>query len=100
MAGGSGAPRRRGARAGRWGSSGSGGFEEAVEQLTDYEAAGLGLVAVAEAYSFDSVSQLGYIAARTKKMEIASAIFQLYTRTPSLTAMTLPGERRLATLAA
>lgn len=69
----------------------SGGFEEAVEQLTDYEAAGLGLVAVAEAYSFDSVSQLGYIAARTEKLEIASAIFQLYTRTPSLTAMTAAG---------
>src|SRR3546814_18160352 len=49
------------------------------------------LVAVAEAYSFDSVSQLVYIAARTKKLEIASAIFQLYTRTPSLTAMTAAG---------
>src|SRR3546814_13130887 len=28
---------------------------------------------------------------RTKKLEIASAIFQLYTRTPSLTAMTAAG---------
>ena len=41
----------------------SGGFEETVDQLLDYEAAGLQLAAVAEAYSFDAVSQLGYLAA-------------------------------------
>ncbi|MDT0203237.1 LLM class F420-dependent oxidoreductase [Nocardioides sp. AE5] len=69
----------------------SGGFEEAVEELTDYEEAGLDLIAIPEAYSFDAVSQLGYIAARTRTMELASAILQLYTRTPSLTAMTAAG---------
>lgn len=69
----------------------SGGFEAAVEELADYEAAGLDLIAIPEAYSFDAVSQLGYIAARTKTMELASAILQLYTRTPSLTAMTAAG---------
>lgn len=69
----------------------SGGFEEAVEQLAEFEDAGLQLAAVAEAYSFDAVSQLGYIAARTRTMELSSAILQLYTRTPSLTAMTAAG---------
>jgi F420-dependent oxidoreductase-like protein len=40
----------------------AGGFRETVEALADYERAGLDLVAVAEAYSFDAISQLGYIA--------------------------------------
>jgi F420-dependent oxidoreductase-like protein len=69
----------------------AGGFEETVDQIVDYEAAGLQLVAIPEAYSFDAVSQLGYIAARTKKVELMSAIFQIYSRTPSLTAMTAAG---------
>jgi len=69
----------------------AGAFEETVEQLVDYEAAGLQLVGVAEAYSFDAVSQLGYIAARTKQLELLSSIFQIYSRTPALTAMTAAG---------
>jgi F420-dependent oxidoreductase-like protein len=69
----------------------SGGFEQAVEELVDYEAAGLDLVVVPEAYSFDAVSQLGFIAARTHRMRIASGVLQLYTRTPTLTAMTAAG---------
>jgi len=69
----------------------SGGFGETVELLQEYERNGLGLVAVAEAYSFDSVSQLGYIAAKTDQLHLMSGIFQIYTRTPSLTAMTAAG---------
>ncbi len=44
-----------------------------------------------EAYSFDAVSQLGFIAARTTTLEIASGILPLYSRTPALTAMTAAG---------
>jgi F420-dependent oxidoreductase-like protein len=69
----------------------SGGFAEAVGELADYERAGLHTLFVPEAYSFDAVSQLGFIAARTKRMRLASGIMQLYTRTPSLTAMTAAG---------
>jgi alkanesulfonate monooxygenase SsuD/methylene tetrahydromethanopterin reductase-like flavin-dependent oxidoreductase (luciferase family) len=69
----------------------SGGFTETVEELADYEAAGLDIVAVPEAYGFDAVSQLGYIAAKTTRLQIASGIMQLYTRTPTLTAMTAAG---------
>jgi len=69
----------------------SGGFAQAVEELSDYEAAGLELVVVPEAYSFDAVSQLGFIAARTRRLRIASGILQLYTRTPTLIAMTAAG---------
>jgi F420-dependent oxidoreductase-like protein len=69
----------------------SGDFAETVDVLGDYEKAGLDIVFVPEAYSFDAVSQLGFIAARTERMEIASGILQTYTRTPTLTAMTAAG---------
>jgi F420-dependent oxidoreductase-like protein len=68
-----------------------GGFLETVAELADYEKAGLDIVFVSEAYSFDAVSQLGFIAARTERLEIASGILQIYTRTPALTAMTAAG---------
>jgi len=67
------------------------GFTETVAAVADYERAGLQILFVPEAYSFDAVSQLGFIAARTERLELASGILQLYTRTPSLTAMTAAG---------
>src|SRR5580765_8767218 len=69
----------------------AGGFTETVADLADYERAGLDIVVVPEAYSFDAVSQLGFIAAKTERVQIASGIFQLYSRTPALTAMTAAG---------
>ncbi|WP_327045110.1 LLM class F420-dependent oxidoreductase [Microbispora sp. NBC_01189] len=69
----------------------SGGFKETVAELADYERAGLDIVFVAEAYSFDAVSQLGYIAARTERLRIASGILPIYSRTPALLAMTAAG---------
>jgi F420-dependent oxidoreductase-like protein len=67
------------------------GFAETVIELADYEKAGLSIVFVPEAYSYDAVSQLGYIAAKTDRLDIGSGIFQLYSRTPALTAMTAAG---------
>jgi F420-dependent oxidoreductase-like protein len=69
----------------------AGGFAETVVELADYEKSGLDIVFVPEAYSFDAVSQLGFLAAKTERMQIASGIFQLYSRTPALTAMTAAG---------
>jgi F420-dependent oxidoreductase-like protein len=69
----------------------SGGFAETVAELADYEKAGLDIVFVPEAYSFDAVSQLGYLAARTERLQLASGILQIYSRTPTLTAMTAAG---------
>ena len=43
----------------------SGGFAETVAELAEHEQAGLDVVWVPEAYSFDAVSQLGFLAART-----------------------------------
>jgi F420-dependent oxidoreductase-like protein len=69
----------------------AGGFAETVVELADYERAGLDIVFVPEAYSFDAVSQLGFIAAKTERMQIGSGIFPLYSRTPALLAMTAAG---------
>src|ERR671912_290283 len=69
----------------------AGGFREAADEVAELEAAGVDLIAVPEAYSFDAVSQLGFLAARTSTITLASGIFQLYTRTPTLTAMTAAG---------
>ncbi|OLT28277.1 LLM class F420-dependent oxidoreductase [Nocardiopsis sp. CNR-923] len=63
----------------------------AVEQVVELEKAGLDTVWVAEAYGFDSPTLMGYIAARTETVAIGSAILPLYTRTPSLVAMTAAG---------
>jgi F420-dependent oxidoreductase-like protein len=69
----------------------AGGFSETVGELADFERAGLEIVFVPEAYSFDAVSQLGFIAARTSRLEIGSGILPVYSRTPALTAMTAAG---------
>ncbi|MBH0774758.1 LLM class F420-dependent oxidoreductase [Nocardia sp. NEAU-351] len=69
----------------------SGGFKEAAAEVADLERAGLDVVFVPEAYSFDAVSGLGYLAAKTERLQLASGILQLYTRTPTLTAMTAAG---------
>jgi F420-dependent oxidoreductase-like protein len=69
----------------------AGGFEESVQQVVALEHAGLDIVYVAEAYSFDGVSQMGYLAAKTDTVQIASGILAIYTRTPTLLAMTAAG---------
>ncbi len=69
----------------------AGGFKETAAELADFEKAGLDIVFVPEAYSYDAVSQLGYLAAVTERVQLASGIMQLYSRTPTLTAMTAAG---------
>ena len=69
----------------------SGGFQQTAAEIRDLESAGLDLAAVAEVYTFDAVSQLGYLAAVTERVELLSAIFPIYSRTPALTAMTAAG---------
>ncbi|QUR65820.1 LLM class F420-dependent oxidoreductase [Mycobacterium spongiae] len=69
----------------------AGGFKEVAAEVADLERAGLDIVFVPEAYSFDAVSALGYLAASTQRVQLASGILQLYTRTPTLTAMTAAG---------
>ena len=69
----------------------SGGFKEAADTVAELEQAGLDLVWVAEAYGFDGASLMGYLAAKTSTVQIASGILPIYTRTPTLLAMTAAG---------
>ncbi|MGW8377448.1 LLM class F420-dependent oxidoreductase [Streptomyces sp. ODS28] len=64
---------------------------EAADKIAQLEPAGLDAVWVAEAYGFDSPTILGYLAARTERMQIGSAILNVYSRTPALIAQTGAG---------
>lgn len=69
----------------------AGGFRETVQHVVELEKRGVEIVLVAEAYSFDAVSQLGYLAAKTSTIELGSGVVPIYTRTPTLLAMTAAG---------
>jgi F420-dependent oxidoreductase-like protein len=69
----------------------SGGFHEAVDRVVELEKSGVDMAVVAEAYSYDAISQLGYLAAKTTTVELASGVLPIYIRTPSLLAMTAAG---------
>ncbi|MGB1537965.1 MAG: LLM class flavin-dependent oxidoreductase, partial [Pseudomonadales bacterium] len=67
------------------------GFGGASREIVELEKAGLDVVWVPEAYSFDAVSAMGYLAAKTDRITIASGILNIYSRSPSLMAMTAAG---------
>ena len=69
----------------------SGGFAESVAQVQALEKAGMDIVYVAEAYGYDAPTLMGYLAAETETIQIASGILPIYTRTPTLLAMTAAG---------
>ncbi len=69
----------------------AGGFKDAVGLVVEMERIGIDVVAVAEAYSFDAISQLGYLAAKTSRVELLTGVLPIYTRTPALLAMTAAG---------
>ena len=66
-------------------------FARVASQVADLERAGLDIVWVAEAYTFDAPSYMGYLAARTETVQIGSAILPIYTRTPTVLGMTAAG---------
>ena len=67
------------------------GFLKSVERVVKLEEVGLDLVWVAEVYGNDAVSRLGYLAAKTQRVELASGILPIYSRTPALLAQTAAG---------
>ncbi len=66
----------------------AGGFAESAAKVADYEKAGLDIAWVAEAYGFDAPTFMGYLAAKTESITIGAGILPIYTRTPTLMAMT------------
>ena len=69
----------------------SGGFKEGVARVQELERAGLDVVWIPEAYSFDAISQVGYLAAKTERVEIGTGILNVYSRTASAVAQTAAG---------
>ncbi|MTV27452.1 LLM class F420-dependent oxidoreductase [Nitriliruptoraceae bacterium ZYF776] len=69
----------------------AGDVTQAADQVVAVERAGADVVWVAEAYGFDAVSVLGYLAARTETIAIGSAILNVYSRTPALLAQVAAG---------
>jgi F420-dependent oxidoreductase-like protein len=69
----------------------AGGYEQSAAQLVELEKAGLDIAWIAEAYSFDAPSYMGYLAAKTERVQLGAGILPLYTRTPTLLAMTAAG---------
>lgn len=61
------------------------GAGEAVEEA---ERLGYDVAFVPEGYRSDAASLLGYVAARTTRIHLASGVFQMPGRTPVMTAMT------------
>ncbi len=69
----------------------AGDYLQVIDEIVELEQAGLDAVWVPEAYSFDAVTVMGFLAARTKTVEIGSGILPIYTRSPTLLAMTAAG---------
>ena len=65
--------------------------QTAASQARELEAAGVDRIWIPEAYGFDAVSLLGYLAASTSTVELASGILNTYSRTPALLAQTAAG---------
>jgi F420-dependent oxidoreductase-like protein len=75
-----------GLNVGYWGMRGD--SSEDLALVREAERLGFAVVWVAEAYGSDAVSVLSWIAAKTEKIDIGSAILQIPARTPAMTAMT------------
>jgi F420-dependent oxidoreductase-like protein len=69
----------------------SGNVKLALDEVVGWEAAGLDVVWVTEAYGYDAATLLGYLAARTERVQLGSAILPIYSRTPALLAQTAVG---------
>lgn len=69
----------------------SGDFLADVVKVQELERAGLDLVWVAEAYSFDAISLLGYLAAKTERVELGTGIINVFSRTATAIAQSAAG---------
>jgi F420-dependent oxidoreductase-like protein len=64
---------------------------ETADQVASLEKAGLDQLWVAEPYGFDAVSLLGYLAAKTERVQLGAGILNVYSRTPGALLQTAAG---------
>jgi F420-dependent oxidoreductase-like protein len=67
------------------------GFHAVVDQVARLEQAGLDAVWISENSGFDAPSRVGFVAARTERIQIGTNVMPIYTRSPTLMAMTAAG---------
>ena len=63
-------------------------WPEVVAYVVEAEALGLDDVFVAESWGCDSVTPIGYLAARTERVRLGTGVLQVGTRSPAMIAMT------------
>ena len=71
------------------------GFLKSAGQIVKLEEVGLDVVWMAEVYGSDAATRLGFLAARTHRIELGAAIFPIYSRTPALLAQTAAGRAEI-----
>jgi F420-dependent oxidoreductase-like protein len=69
----------------------AGNPRESADQVVALEKAGLDTIWVAEPYGFDAPSLMGYLAAKTEKVEIGAGILNVFSRTPGALLQTAAG---------
>ena len=67
------------------------GLRDTVARIGDLERAGLDIIWVGEPYGFDAPTTLAFLAARSERLQLGAGILPVYSRTPTLTAMTAAG---------
>lgn len=67
------------------------GLRATIERIGELENNGLDIIWVGEPYGFDAPTTLAYLAARTTRVQLGAGILPVYSRTPTLTAMTAAG---------
>jgi F420-dependent oxidoreductase-like protein len=63
-------------------------FERVIEFAVEAEKLGVDVAWSAEAWGYDAIAPLAFLAARTRKLKLGTGIMQISARTPSMTAMT------------
>ena len=63
-----------------------GNAERLAQKIVDLEAAGVDMVLIPEIYGYDQMSVLGYIAAKTERIELMTGIVNVFSRSPALIA--------------
>jgi F420-dependent oxidoreductase-like protein len=67
------------------------GAEATAQRVARWEQSGLDVVWVPEAYGFDAPTHLGYLAGKTRRVQLGAGILPVYSRSPALTAQTAAG---------
>jgi F420-dependent oxidoreductase-like protein len=62
-----------------------------IDAIGELERNGLDIIWVGEPYGFDAPTTLAYLAAKTTRLQLGAGILPVFSRTPTLTAMTAAG---------